>query len=362
MITAVGAGMYIYYDSQYISDPLHIYIPKKYPPLEEMIGQMIMVGFLGTNTPGDIRALIEEEKLGGVMLSGHNITNPQQLQNLTASLQDISSNPLLISIDAEGGTVMRLNAKNGFGHIAAPSAEFLGKTDISATKIFSSNLSEQLQKHGVNLNFAPVVDVNIHPQSPAIGAQGRSYSSDPDIVVDHAAVFIQEHTTNNIITSLKHYPGHGSATTDSHLGITDISATYQAEKELYPFQELVRKNAAQTVMIAHVIDKRVDDLPASISSKHLYKLRRDIGFNGVTLSDDMQMGAISKNYGFKESVIKAVNADIDILLLATNETSSHSNAAQETHDIILEAIKNGDISKKTIQRSYRRIMRLKKGL
>jgi beta-N-acetylhexosaminidase len=340
--------------------------------LEEKIGQMIIIGFRGTELNEDsiIVKIIEEVKIGGVVLFDYdipsesfprNIISPKQTKDLISGLQSHSSIPLFIAVDAEGGKVNRLKPEYGFFDFY--SAEKLGKIgDYKFTKEESFKLSKQLQEVGFNINFAPVIDVNINSDNPVIGRLGRSFSSDYQEVILHAQAFIEGHAQNNIIAVVKHFPGHGSSFSDSHLGLVDVTDTFK-EEELFPYINLQEKGLLGAVMTAHIINKEVDEeYPATLSYNFLNKLlREEIGFNGLIISDDMQMGAISDNYGFEEAIIKTINSGCDILLFSNNRPEEfNENLAREVKEIIYRAVKDGKISEGRISESFDRIMEIKK--
>jgi beta-N-acetylhexosaminidase len=324
---------------------------------------MIMIGFRRTEINPKITKLIKEVKPGGLILMDYdlpskgqiprNIVNPEQTKQLIKDLQLASDTPLLIAVDAEGGLVNRLKPKYGF--IDVPSAEKMGEGTPGDTKRIATELAKQLKNLGFNTNLAPVVDVNVDEASPAIGALGRSFSSDPNLVIAHAREFINAHKQESIITVLKHFPGHGSAGEDSHLELVDVTNTYQKE-ELIPYQVL----EADAVMTAHIMNKNEDpDYPATLSKIFLENiLRNELNFTGVIFSDDMQMAAIRDIYGFEKAIIKAVNAGNDIIL-SSNNIEFNEDEAYKIRDIILEGAKNGKIPLSRIIESSDRIYNLK---
>ncbi|MFA5878235.1 MAG: glycoside hydrolase family 3 N-terminal domain-containing protein [Candidatus Staskawiczbacteria bacterium] len=339
--------------------------------LKEEIGQMIMIGFRGTEAAEDseISKIIKEVKIGGVVLFDldvpsnsfpRNIVNYQQTKGLIASIQKYSVTPLFVAVDAEGGSVNRLKAKYGFLPIV--SAEKMGE-DKTLQTVYreSTELAGELKGLGFNMNLAPVVDVNINPESPAIGALGRSFSSDPEEVINQARIFIQNHLEDNIITVEKHFPGHGSAAGDSHKGFTDVTNTYRAE-ELIPFQTLNEEGLLKAVMTAHITNANIDkDYPATLSKYFLQDiLRGQIGFDGVIISDDMQMAAISNNYPLDEAIILSINAGVDVISVLNNSSSGYDGEmAYKVRDIIFNAVKGGKITEARIGESYNRILDLK---
>jgi len=212
------------------------------------------------------------------------------------------------------------------------------------------------------MNLVPVVDININTKNPIIGGLGRSFSVNEQIVTDSAEIFIKNHIEKNIITVEKHFPGHGSSKSDSHLGLVDVTNVYD-EKEFLPYKKLNDKKLLDAVMTAHIINKNIDkNYPASLSFNFLQNILRDqIGFNGVIISDDMQMGAISKEFSFEQSIILAINAGSDVISLMNNSLENYdSQMAYKARDVIFWAVKEGKISREKIEESYNRIIELKR--
>ncbi|MFA6430993.1 MAG: glycoside hydrolase family 3 N-terminal domain-containing protein [Candidatus Margulisiibacteriota bacterium] len=332
--------------------------------LEAKIGQMIMVGFHGTDiSHPDLKELnkyIQYGSVGGVIFYARNISNPDQVTNFINEFKGLNPLlPLFFAVDQEGGNVERLTAKKGFLHI--PTAWKIGQTmtikDALAT--FESQ-ALMLKGLGFNLNFAPVIDVNVNPTSPAIGLMGRAFSSDPEQVVDFASTFVDAYRKVGIISCLKHFPGHGSAKEDSHLGFTDVTDTWQ-KVELVPFEKMVSSGKADCIMSSHVFNADVDEeYPASLSAGHIQGvLRNKLGYSGVVVTDDLQMGAISQNYKLKEIVVRTINSGTDIMLFP-NFFKIDKKLPTKIKNIILAAIKKGEIDPARIDESYKRIIELKK--
>lgn len=346
---------------------------RKTIPLNEKIGQMLMVGFRGTAADGDsyIAQVIKDINLGGVILFDYdapsksrprNITGPEQTKKLAADLKSFSpKEPLLVALDAEGGRVHRLKPSMGFADI--PSAEKLGKAGVGPAFGSYWELARQISELGFNANFGPVVDVNVDPENPVIGGLERSYSDDAQKIAPFARAFIAAHRSFGVITALKHFPGHGSSNSDSHLGLADVTATYKQE-ELTPYEQLIEENAVDAVMTAHIIDRNIDpDYPATLSPKFIQNiLRQNLGFNGLVISDDMQMGAIVDNYGFEDAIIRSINAGCDILIFSNNGTDYDETIPYRARDIISKAVRDNRISKTRILQAYERIMKLKEKL
>ncbi len=340
------------------------------PTLDQMIGEMIIVGFRGTEINGYSRIIqdINVYNLGGVILFDYdvpsksfprNILNPEQTEKLIEDLKKLTRSDLLIAIDAEGGYVNRLKAEYGFVQIK--SAQEMGEGDPEDTFLEVSNLAMELNSLGFNLNFAPVVDVNVNKNNPVIGQLERSFSDDPVKVYQHAGYFIDAMHKFNIITVIKHFPGHGSSTKDSHLGLADVTHTYNEEVELFPYQKLIEDCKTDIIMTAHIMNTNIDpDNPATLSSIFLKDiLRSRLNYEGVIVSDDMQMGAITIHFGFEEAIVKAVNAGCDLLIFSNNGSEYDEDIAQKSVDAIKKALREGEITEDKINNSYNRIKQLK---
>ncbi len=336
--------------------------------LRSKIGQMLIVGFRGTevNDESSIIKAINELNLGGVILFDYdvpsrgmeerNIINPNQVKKLISDIKETS--PLFVAVDAEGGYINRLKERDGFNNI--PSAKTMSQGSPEETEEYGHYLGEMLSDLGFNLNFAPVVDLNINPDNPIIGKLERSFSDDSEKVAIHALNFIKGLNRYGIISAIKHFPGHGSSRNDSHLGLVDITETYK-EEELLPYRIIVSAGYTDMVMTAHVINRNIDpDYPATLSSSFLKDiLRNDIGFEGVIISDDMQMGAITDNYGYEEAIIRSVNAGCDIIIISNNGSTYNEEDYYRAVEIIFNAVKIGEIEEMRINESYERITSLK---
>lgn len=338
--------------------------------LKDKVGQMFIIGFRGTKFQKNsfIDKALGDLKPAGVVLfdfdvpSGmfpRNIINPEQTKKLIADLQKNSGAALFIAVDAEGGWVNRLKPRYGFLDIL--SAQKMGQKPAAETEKTAKALGKELKELGFNFNFAPVVDLNINPQNPIIGSLERSFSAEPLVVAEHAESFIKGLQESNIITSIKHFPGHGSSQTDSHNDIADITSTFQA-KELAPFQELVKKGIAPSVMVGHLINKNIDqNYPATLSANFIQKILKEIlGFQGVVVCDDLSMAAISQNYGAKEAAVKMVQAGCDLLIISNNVKEYNEELPNQARDAILQAVEAGEIPESSINNSFDKIMKLKK--
>lgn len=339
--------------------------------LEQAVGQMLLVGFRGTTVDEPTAAMLREIQPGGLILfdrdgpSGgeleRNITSREQLQALTAQLQDQAAIPYFIAIDAEGGYVNRLKEKYGFT-LKVPTAQQLGNGAAAETAAIASQLAAEMRETGLNWNLAPVVDVNVNPESPAIGAIERAFSADPSVVAAHAQAFSGAMRQRQVIPTLKHFPGHGSAGGDTHLGVTDVTATYNRELELAPYAEFIGGGYDGAVMTAHIVNRNLDTAarPATLSPPIISGLlRQELGFAGVVVSDDMQMGAIVAEYGPEEAAIAAVQAGVDIILLANQQGDYDLQRVYQVRDALLQAVADGILTEERIYQSAERILALK---
>lgn len=340
--------------------------------LEDKIGQMLMVGFRGTqlDESNPVVEDIQNRNIGGVILFDYdvptqspvrNIQSAEQVKHLIGQLQDFATIPLLVGIDQEGGNVVRLKPKFGFSNTV--SAQHLGAIDNpDSTHFYANQQAELLNQLGFNLNFAPVVDLNTNPENPVIGKLNRSYSADPEIVTKHARIVMQEHLEANVIPVLKHFPGHGSAWNDSHKGIADVTETWQ-KIELKPYKNLIANDSTPAIMTAHVFNAKLDSAyPATLSKPVLSGLLRDsLDFDGLIFSDDMQMQAIRSQYGLETALKQGINAGIDILVFANNSVFEE-DIAERAISIIKRLVAQGEIPRDQIDRSYQRIMAVKRKL
>lgn len=335
--------------------------------LKQKIGQMLMIGFRGTEITdtNHICTDIKDLNIGGVILYEYdgpmksrprNISSANQLQQLNSQLQKLATTPLFIGIDEEGGRVSRLKPKYGFADSRSP--QYLGQlNNDDSTRFFACQIAKECKQMGINLNFAPLVDMNVNPDCPVIGKLERSFSANADTVVHLAKLFIDEHQQQGVFCSIKHFPGHGSAHADSHLGFTDITQTWTSD-ELQPYRILLSDSTIYPmVMTAHVFNARLDSVyPATLSKDILAILRDSLNYQGLILSDDMMMHAISQHYGLDEALEKSINAGVDVLLFSNNIEVYDEQIAQKVIDIIFKLVQSGKISEQRIDESYRRIM------
>ena len=331
---------------------------------------MLIVGFRGAELSPDnhIVSDIQQLNIGGVILFDYdgpsksynrNIVSVKQLRKLNQDLQNLTDEKLIISIDQEGGLVNRLKPKYGFP--ASVSAEKLGKlNNEDSTGHYADLTARTLKNAGFNVNYAPCVDVNINPDCPIIGGKQRSFSGDSKIVFKNANRWLQEQQKVGVIGCIKHFPGHGSAESDTHLGTTDVTKTWK-EEELLPYRDLIQTGNVHMVMTSHIFNAKLDEkYPATMSKAILTGiLREQLKFEGVIITDDLAMGAMVKNYSFEEILEKAINAGANLLCLSNNGDTYDPKIAQKAIDTVFRLVKSGKIKQETIESSYIRITKLK---
>ncbi|MCA1744025.1 MAG: glycoside hydrolase family 3, partial [Desulfovibrionales bacterium] len=314
---------------------------------------------------------ITELNIGGVILFDYdvekkkferNVRSPEQLEKLVDDLSQLSTDvPLLVAIDQEGGRVSRLKEKYGFKK--SVSQAYLGEVDdITITGSYALETAQVLSELGINLNFAPVVDLNTNPDNPVIGKLDRSFSNDPQVVVRHSWEVMNAHRVFNVLTAIKHFPGHGSSREDSHLGFVDVTETWDMI-ELEPFRELISDPGCDMVMTAHIFNAHLDpDWPATMSKKIIGGiLRGQLGYDGVVVSDDMQMKAIREHYSLELALEKSIMAGVDIIIFGNNLVYEEGIAGRSI-EIIKSLVDQGRITHERINESYERIEALKSKL
>ncbi|WP_367606192.1 glycoside hydrolase family 3 protein [Legionella sp. W05-934-2] len=351
--------------------------------LRDKIGQMLIMGFDGKTVThqSDIIKAINHENIGGVVLFDYdyqtqrfdrNIESPAQVKKLNQDLQYFTQQanrnhhrpmlPLLISVDYEGGQVTRLREDYGFPKTM--SAAEIGTKSLPEAEQAADAIAQTLQKSGFNLDFAPDLDINANPNNPIIGKKERSFSNDPATVAKFASVFSKAFLSHGIQCAYKHFPGHGSSSNDSHLGFVDVSKTWDAS-ELFPYLSLLREQqSCGIVMTAHIVNRQLDSsgMPATLSYKMLTGiLRKQLSFDGVIMTDDMQMKAISNQYPLEQSVTLAINAGADMLIFG-NQLSEKPQSAKQIIDIIESKVQSGEISLSRIDDAYQHITTLKQSI
>lgn len=351
--------------------------------LEQKIGQMLIIGFDGQfiNAHSPIAISIAENNLGGIILFdfnsktkkyGKNIVSKEQVTTLNKQLQHVTQVanrahhredlPLLISVDYEGGKVNRLQESYGFPKTV--SAKEISTMTAEKANAFANAMANTLKASGFNLDFAPVLDVNVNPDNPVIGQLERSFSEIPEVVADYAHIFSTNFRAQGVQCAYKHFPGHGSSSSDSHLGFVDVTDTWSAQ-ELIPYQQLLAKpQHCGIIMTAHIINRQLDDsgLPATLSRPILTGILRDqLKFDGVVITDDMQMKAIAGNYGLENALTMAINAGADMLIFG-NQLTETDQDPKEIIQIIMKKVAEGEISEDRINEAYQRISNFKKNI
>lgn len=363
---STGNGVVAWSDERYAAvKPELIQQEQPFPvpeaTLETMVGQMLLIGFFGSEVgPGtEIVEATRSGKIGGVVLFGGNVRGIDQMKALTSTLQAAASTPLFISLDQEGGLVSRLGSWAGLS--SNHSAQYLGElNNLNLTREQALSTAGVLHDLGVNMNLAPVVDLNLNVWNPVIGGVRRAYSRNPDRVFEQAKTVIDAHREKGVVCTLKHFPGHGSSDGDTHLGFVDVTDSWQ-EIELSPYIQLMAAQEVDAIMSAHIFNARLDpDFPATLSHKVITGLLREqMGYQGVIISDDMRMRAISDIYEPADAVLRAVEAGIDIIAISNNIAGKRPISPTEAYQILLDHVGTGLIPRERIVQSYNRIMRLK---
>jgi beta-N-acetylhexosaminidase len=334
--------------------------------LDIKIGQMILIGFPKAELDQDVLREVREGKVGSIILFEKNIPPRNSfvaLKKITWAYQQAAPIPLFIAIDQEGGRVNRLKDKYGFPK--SITAEAMGKSNsLDSVRFYSEATASTVAGLGINVNFAPVVDLGSNRNNPIIAKVGRAFSANEDSVTLMAKEVIKQHRRYGVLTSLKHFPGHGSSKDDTHLGIADVTSSWE-ERELKPYQLLIDSGYVDAVMTSHIVNKKLepDGLPGTLSDDVLTGiLRNRLHFDGVVFTDDMQMHAITKHYGLDEAIKLAVNAGVDIMTFSNNISGSDERTVDRVHSIIRKMVESGAIPRKRIDESFKRIMKLKKRL
>lgn len=336
--------------------------------LEEKIGQKILVGFRGQSLSNEptIKKHLMDGLIGGVILyqsdfqtgTLRNLVEPKQIKDLISEINSCSKIPPFIAIDQEGGKVSRLNSSNGFPEF--PSAKELGNTDdLNKAKEIFSQMAKILAEIGFNVNFAPVLDICLNSDNEVIVKKGRCFSDDPEKVTQFGKIFIESHLDQKILPVAKHFPGHGSSTTDSHHEWVDISSSWK-RIELKPYEILAKTNKLPAVMIGHLFNKHFDPVyPATLSRIWIDEiLHKQIGFEGLVFSDDLQMKAISDNFSLEETIELAFNSGIDILVFS-NQLAYNSNLAVHFIELSKKLLRLGRIKESDIDKSVEKIIKFK---
>ncbi|WP_195987227.1 beta-N-acetylhexosaminidase [Clostridium sp. D53t1_180928_C8] len=323
--------------------------------LQEKIGQLLIVGFDGITLDDNIRNLIKNKCIGGVIFFGDNVNSLMEVINLINEFKDINKEnkvPLFISVDEEGGVVSRVPQE--FKKL--PSAPYVASFNSKEICYKEGDIiANELKLKGYNMDYAPVLDILSNPQNTVIG--NRAFGENAEIVSNLAVEVMRGIQDNGVISVVKHFPGHGDTSVDSHYGLPLVEKSLEELRQLefIPFENAI-KNGADAIMASHILLKNIDSENPATMSKIIISniLRESMEFKGVIITDDMTMGAITENYNIGEAAIKSIEAGVDIVLVC----HGYDNEI-EVITSIEEAIANGIISEERINESVYRILYLK---
>lgn len=324
--------------------------------ISAIAGQLLIVGVPGASTgTKSVKALtahLKAGRAGGFLALRHNVKSRKRLTDMTRLMLGARKDAYM-AIDQEGGKVQRLSRGHGFTNI--PTAQWVsGNLSAAKARALYEKAGREMRAAGFNLNLAPSVDIH-QPSNPVIGKYGRSFGTSSAKIAEFGGAFVSGFGRAGVACSIKHFPGHGSSRSDSHDGFVDISSTW-APQELGPFKSLA--SVAPIVMGGHLFHPQFSNgkLPVTFSKKALKtQLRKKLGYRGIILTDDLDMGAIRKNFSLKEACIRSLAAGNDLLLL--------SNSARYDEDLpanaikwITQGVKDGRISSASLNASYQRVM------
>lgn len=341
--------------------------------LEEKVGQLFIVRpetldpkytkkqagntkkYAVTKINKNITKSLKKYKVGGIVMFAKNIKNPKQITKLNKDLQKNAKRKLFICVDEEGGSVARIANNKNFKVKKYPDMQKIGKSGkASKAKDVGYTIGKYLKKYEFNLDFAPVADINTNKKNIVIGK--RAFGSTPSLVSKMVDAEIKGFHKTKIMACVKHFPGHGDTKGDTHTGYVSIKKNWNALKkcEIVPFKKAF-SSATDMVMVAHITANKVskDKLPASLSYNMITKkLRKELKYNGVVITDSMEMGAVADNYTSAESAVMAIKAGADIVLMPYDFKAAYN--------AVLKAVKSGKISEKRLNESVLRILKLKK--
>lgn len=335
------------------TDPVKLQIEQM--TIEEKIGQMVIVGVEGDTFNNNIEKMIEDYHVGGFIFMGKSIKNSAQLLKLINNIKAANSSnkiPLFLSLDQEGGRVDRMPGE--FSRY--PDNKSIGKVNNETLSYnIGDAIAHEINSFGFNMDFAPVLDINSNPKNPVIG--DRAFGTNPEIVSSLGVETMKGIQDADVISIVKHFPGHGDTSVDSHVGLPKVSKDLKElyNFEIFPFKEAI-KNNADGIMIAHILLPKIDSkYPASLSKAVINDiLRQQLGFKGIVITDDMTMGAISKNYRIGDAAVKSINAGSDIILIAHDY-----NKGIDVITSLIKAVNSGSIKMSRIDESLYRILQLK---
>lgn len=318
----------------------------------DKVGQLLMIGIHGTTLNDDAKFMLNEYRVGGIILFDRNMESKDQVKTLIADINKAGKSagltPLFLGIDQEGGAVARMEDQL----IKVPPAEELGNAPIEQAASLAKQSGAELKDLGFNINFAPVADLGL--------TYGRSYSTNPDEVVRYAGAVGKAYDEAGLWYSYKHFPGIGKTDVDLHAdtSIVPVSKETLLSEDTKVFVDLIKQSKPNTyaIMVSHAMYPQIDpDYPASLSKAIITDwLRKDMGYNGVVVTDDMDMGALAKHYTFGDMAVQSILAGSDILLVC-----HEYEHMQEAYNGLMKAVKDGRISKERLDESVKRILLMK---
>jgi beta-N-acetylhexosaminidase len=341
--------------------------PARFEAVAPWLGQLLLVGFRGTEADAeeDLRRLICGVRVGGILLFGRNVVETSQVARLTERARtiarDCAAPSLLIAVDAEGGQVMRLRPDAGYAPTL--SARELGASnDLTLAELEGLRIGRMLREAGINWNLAPVVDVGYNPANPVIVGYGRSFGAQPRQVTALAGAWIRGMHGAGVLVALKHFPGHGSSFTDSHHGFVDVTDTADPAIELVPYRELIGDRLADSIMTAHVFNRRLDRrYPATLSRRTVTGLlRQQLGFDGLVVSDDLRMAAIEGRYGIDRAAVLTLLAGVDVALIADDRLPDGRSAAEVALGAMRHAVGTGRLGIVRVTEALTRVRAIKR--
>ena len=318
----------------------------------DKVGQLMMIGIHGKSLNDDARFMLNEYRVGGIILFDRNMESKDQVKTLITDINKAGKSagltPLFLGIDQEGGAVARMDDKL----IKVPPAEEVGKESVEQAASLAKEVGTELKDLGFNINFAPVADLGL--------TYGRSYSTNPDEVVRYASAVGKSYDEAGLWYSYKHFPGIGKTDVDLHAdtSIVPVSKETLLSEDTKVFVDLIKKSKPNTytIMVSHAMYPQIDpDHPSSLSKAIITDwLRKDMGYNGVVVTDDMDMGALAKHYTFGDMAVQSILAGSDILLVC-----HEYEHMQEAYNGLMKAVKDGRISKERLDESVKRILLMK---
>ena len=314
--------------------------------LQKKLGQLVCVGFHGTRlTDPAVAHLIQQAEaglIGGVIIYRYNIIDRTQLTQLLAGIHGARTEfPLFVFVDQEGGKIQRVDSSLGFRETLS-AKQVAAELSLKEARQHYADLGRELQSVGFNFDLAPCVDLDADPHCSAIGQLSRSYSTDAMTVTDYAQTMLEGLSSHKVLGCLKHFPGHGRASGDSHTGLLDISHSW-TEAELEPFRQLISRGLVDAIMTSHLVHRTVGDgKPVTFSPDWIGLLRKTLGFEGVIIADDLHMGAIIRHYSLYETLVQGLTAGLDLLMFSNNPLAAQPQGIRHDLKANMETVTTGD--------------------